>query len=503
MSRLALGAATTLVALAVLGPEPVVAAQDVHPRTYRIRMKTAQRANARAMVSLGNWCKKNGFPAESLEWQLRGLQSNPDDKKLRKKLGFVPDGEGWRWDAIKRAEASETLLEPATGDTDWFVYDKRVRSLRKRAVARFVTLGLEIEKHAAASDEKLRPEWDDAEQLVWSAALRFDPTDQKALAAADHPQLDGRYVHRDALEFLTARRDRIQRAARNWAAPVPVKVTGEDARPSGGIKWARAKGGGVTVDSTFGLYGAQTILEAGVRAGWEALDTLGVDRAHESRLNPDHFVATRNKAEMKVGLRHFSDWDVKKIEERTEEWASQWVGGSMVISRANDIDNALDVFMSNRVTSATFQVRKLLRKKTKLPRVDREKWLAEALKVDILMRLKGSLLSKFAEKGRYENESREFEEGDTWMAKAQRFHDVGLLPPLRNLITRDLNRLDSLHTSTGYAFVVFLCERDEGTAQLFLQIACHAGADAAMKATYSQTLEDIEPDFHRWLDIAR
>lgn len=481
-----------------------VCAQEIHPNAFRFRMKTVRSENTKSMIAHARWCEREDFPAEALEWRLRALTMSPDDAKARKKLGFVKDDDGaWGWDPTRRIETIEALQEPPDGSHS--AYGKRVESLRRRIAGRYAEVAAVAATQRALADESLQEQWDEIRAGIWDAALRFDPTDQGALEARGHPYVDERFVHTEAKPFLATRAERVARGKRNWAAPVEFGRRATDAE-SRRATWQRAQGAGLTVDSSLGIDAAREILQSGARASWEALDTLGLGRARASELTPSHFLSARDKDEMTKLLRQYSDWTELKISEHIEHWGSAWLDGYRVISRDDDVAEAADVLMANRVASVILLLRRDARsagERQKKEQVKLQKWISEAFKIDVLMRLKGSVLAKFAETGTYAAEEREFARGDTWMRRAHRFHDLGLLPPLRNLLSRDLNRLDSLHTSLGYAFLVYLLERDEKAASRFVRNAVHVGTEPALRAVYDTSLDEIEPQFQRWLEVAR
>ena len=90
-----------------------------------------------------------------------------------------------------------------------------------------------------------------------------------------------------------------------------------------------------------------------------------------------------------------------------------------------------------------------------------------------------------------------------WIDLARNIYDLDLTPPMAHVISRAINRLDVRHTATGYAFLVFLMERDEAEAVRFFTLATHAGSDAACQDVYKRSIEEFEDAFHHWLEIAR
>ncbi len=497
-SALLLALSLSAISPAVVPASPAAAQEfRLSPGAVRVKLKGARTAVSKLMRSLATWCDRNDFPAEAAEWRLRAVSVTPDDVKLRKKTGFVKDGDGWRWDESARTKILETLVKPGEGEI--LVYDKRVRGLRKRIGARFRPIAAEARKLAdSAPDDDERAAFEELHTQVWETARLIEPTHQGALKALGHPELAGKYVHRDGVEFVRQRLERQRKAQLTWASDVEVEETPGVAKDL----WRRVRAEDVTVDATWGMQNAIRIATAAVHATRETHRTLRLSGAMAVLPNLRTFAMSRNLEEQVAAAKHFGEWSDAEVTEKCDNWSAV-ITGRIVVARDDSVEAAVDTVMAYRSQGVVSALRNGMARRTKLPRVALEDWIDESLAADVLIRLKGSYLPKFVSDGRYADESRDYEGSSGWLRRVWRLHDLGVLPPIKHVVQRDLNQLDTFHSTAGYAFLVYLFEREPDDAATFFQLAVYGGSAAAARVVYEESLDDLDRDFRKWLDVAR
>ena len=179
------------------------------------------------------------------------------------------------------------------------------------------------------------------------------------------------------------------------------------------------------------------------------------------------------------------------------------LSGYIGVSRDSSVQEALDTVMAYRAQGVALTLRSAMARRTKPPQKELEDWIDESLAADVLIRLKGSYLSKFASDGRHVDESRDYKGSSGWLRRVWRLHDLGALPPSKQVVQRELIQLDTFHSTAGYAFLVFPFERDPDNAATFFQPAVHGGSAAAARVVYEQSLDDLDRAFRKWVDVAR
>lgn len=494
----------SLLAAAVVIPILAIGAGDAYaveqsPEAWRVRLSTARRLTGKEHASFGRWCLRNDMPAFGERWRYLSLRFAPDDTKLRAHFGFTRTQEGvWTWDGAARLDFAEKFFAAQKGDAA--EYRRRRKSLVKKATERFQALGRTALARAQKTTETEPEKWRDNVRQAAEWLLRIDPTHQKALESLGGKKVDGLFVHPDAVPYLNARAERKRRALARRSESVPVEFK-KDTAASG---WQTAGAEDAWVVTTRSRSECSMLTREMTYATREFLATHGLPPEFREKISLRYMCFGKNKDEMAILLRTYSSLKEPEILKTVERWGAQPLNNGHVCARTSRIEKAKAWAMSYRCRSGVRALKAWTKPSTDLTEAESiEPWLLEAVAMDVLIRLTGSYDVSFVDTSRYDNEGRSLDKEGRWLDVARDHLDLDVLPPIDHVLARTMNRLDARYTSTGYAFLQFLLERDEERAARFVALSAYAGSEAACRDVYKRDPSDFEDDFHHWLRVTR
>jgi hypothetical protein len=453
----------------------------------REKFDAAVRARGKDLADVARWCDRSDLPGWGAIYRVRALTCRPDDKRLLNELGYVKEGDTYRWP--DEAREAFRALDPGGLAEPAGLHAQRMTK-RKLGVNRFVA----VAKTATAPDDAplaVRDELAALRHQVWERVIEIDPLHGEAARELGYVNFDGRAVHPDAKPFLEARARRRAQAAAIVESEVFLT------RGGGGDRAVSVTAGGIRVDGYLPVPGLELVARAIVHARQAFAARLRLGESDDVPTGISVVCVCTTKNQYVDAIVHYGGGSRAEALETAQKWAANWATPAIVVMRKSSAAQAAELSSAYacRGAARALRSRRLGAASSGEPR--NEDWIYDAIAMDVTIGLTGSYgQSISSDEGT--TEKRNLTGTTSWLDRARLAVELRDDPALSGIVQRDMNSLRSPEAAKGYAFLQFIFELDSLKAAAFFDQALVVGGAAAAESVYGSTLGELDSEYRRW-----
>jgi len=451
-------------------------------------------ACGKELADLAKWCERKKHAGAAARFRGAALWFRPDDKKLRKSLGWTRNGDAWEWPEPARSKFRAAALDTPLPAGDDFA--KQLAKTRAKGVKRLLALAKDAVAPPAASDD-VTEAMDAIRAETLALALRLDPSRDDVRKALGHTKHEGRLVHPDGVEYLESRAE-----SRVRGTEVAQRAAGAemvDGATAGALPRAATDSLWMTCATSASL--AKSVAERATQVVRVLEDVYGMPDAFRFHIERRDFVLVENEDQRMNVLQQFQRRGDRMLV-RTEDKTLVRFGKMGLLILEPDADEATQVACAAaaRVGVATLFtiVFDEAEEATRKP----EAWVQDAMTMDVLERALGTIHPTLGiELRKAKSGSRR--SGADWLERARVQFDHGDDPSMAQVAAAGPWKIGSHELAKGYAFLRFVFESEPEKASEFALGALVFGAEAAAKDLFGRSLADMEEDYAEWLRVTR